>query len=78
MVSVLSIPGTMPDYTGLSIGKVTRLNRIKGLTALLGRIWREKRPSMGEIGYSPPTLSPAAHGVCGGVFCGDEGIAVVA
>jgi hypothetical protein len=29
MVSVLSIPGTMPDYTGLSIGKITRLDRIK-------------------------------------------------
>src|ERR1700722_19474132 len=27
IVSVLSIPGTMPDFTGLSIGKVTRLNR---------------------------------------------------
>jgi hypothetical protein len=28
MVSVLSIPGTMPDYTGLSIGIITGLNRI--------------------------------------------------
>src|SRR5580692_6739749 len=52
MVSVLSIPVTMPDYTGLSTGNITGLHLIRDTCQAFYLLIRlRKGVEMGVIGY---------------------------